>query len=371
MASYNFSNSLLGGYQTQQPKIEEELSFANDNPFKDPSYLSRTTASGFTDTNHLKEEFEQMKIEGLDKLQDFVELNKNGVNKDNIEEIRQAQEEMMRFSHKVNVLGAKVMGLNQRKPPSPPESPPSKFKDLEDDIMSTISKSTVRPDDSASLIRPKNPGTRLTTYSGIRSSIIRGSENDDIVGGYELTPEDHLIEIDAINNIQKVYGLPRIFVDNRLNFLVHLHKPLQAMLTTKNQTKVSYPDPNSLEKLTRFIDKSKGKHREPHHELLYQVLKSTIDIRRMRIKANPFNLPILEVGMSLDDQLVFMCISELYAEFRTSWFHSMKNVEPPHFATDYVGVCSPTSYKRTAKQPQNKNGKRRGSSSILGSILSA
>lgn len=368
MAHYEFSRSLLNGFQsdsqiqTPQPNLPEAI----DDPFKDPSIMSRTTATGFTDNNHLKEEFERLKLDALDQIHELTDVL-NDARKDpaKIQQLKNAQTE-------VEKLNARIMRLQERILPTIiAQNQQNENQQIENDIMSQLSKSTIRPNESASVMKPRMQGTELTMYSGIRSSVVRGSDHDNVVGGYELTAEDHLEEVDAINNIQRVYGLPKIFIDDRLNFLVHLHKPLQTMLTKKSQDKVSYPDPNSLEKLTHFIDRSKGRHREPHHELLYQVLKATIDVRRKRIRANPFNLPIIEVGMNLDDQIVFMCISELYSEFRTTWFHSMKNVEPPHFATDYVGVCQPTSYKRAVKPVTDNRRKRRGSSSILGSILSA
>jgi hypothetical protein len=365
MASYNFSPSLLNGYQASAHEVK--------NPFADPSHLSRTTASGFTDNNHLVEEFEAMKMEGLNQIEEMVEINEMPNSQEKMRMQKELSDEMIDLKKKLNVMMSKTNA--KAMPQTPPASPPQQRmnfirqqQDLEDDIKSTLTTSTIKPNESASVLKPQRQGTELTMYSGIRSSLVRGSEHDNVVGGYEVSAEDHMIELDAINNIQRVYGLPKIFIDDRLNFLVHLHKPLQAMLTTKESGHVKYPDPNSLEKLTRFLDRSKGRHREPHHELLYQVLKATIDMRRKRFKANPFNLPIIEIGMSLDDQIVYMCISELYSEFRTLWFHSMKNVEPPHFAGDYVGVCSPT---RTAKQnrPVAKS-RRRGSSSVIGSILS-
>jgi hypothetical protein len=367
MAQYNFSPSLLNACSG--------LSGQAGDPFRDPSTMSRTTASGFTDKNHLREEFEHLKMESFDTIQDVVELMEEDNGKQTSKALLDKQSEMVKLSKQMANLMLKMEKTKHdikepvqfKEPMTPPKSP---NEELEDDIMSVLSQSTIRPNDSASILRPKRAGTQLTMYSGIRSSLIRGSEHDDIVGGYELNAEDHMIELDSINNIQKVYGLPKIFVDNRLNFLVHLHKPLQLMLTTRETGRARYPDANSLEKLTRFIDKAKGRHREPHHELLYQVLKATIDVRRKKFKANPFNLPIIEVGMHLDDQIVFMCISELYQEFKTLWFQSMKNVEPPHFANDYTGIFTETPLPKRQNPNESQSKKRRGSSSILGSILS-
>ncbi|AWN00472.1 NS1 [Penicillium discovirus] len=370
MASYDFSPSLLNGLQGVGSEVK--------NPFADPSNLSRTTASGFTDSD--------CSTMGLNVLQrHFQDLLHERAAVDNMPEGVDKKEAFAITNQRINdvtmeLLKLDILNQNQRKAnessyATPPSSPPKNGhgfnptqRNIEDDIVSCLTMNTIRPNDSASVIKPQKQGTELTMYSGIRSSLIRGSDHDNVVGGYDVSAEDHMAELDAIKNIQRVYGLPKIFLDDRLNFLVHLHKPLQTMLTTTTDSKVKYPDANSLEKLTRFIEKNKGRHREPHHELVYQVFKATIDVRRQRVKANPFNLPIIEIGMNLDDQLIYMCISELYSEFRTLWFHSMKNVEPPHFASDYVGVGRPA--QRVTRQRAGTKGKRRGSSSLLGSILS-
>jgi hypothetical protein len=327
MASYNFSSSLLNGYNNlncdKPPQFKD--------PFRDPSDLTSLNASlrtgsvspGTILNNGESKELQDVTDDVIQQHSELWNMMDERIKKKDTRELPNLQRQMWENSERLRNLVEAIQN-REVKPLSPPSSPEMVNRKLEDDIISTMSRSTIKPNESASLISPRREGTKLTTYSGIRSSIVRGSEHDNIVGGYELNAEDHLVEIDAINNIQKVYGLPRIFIDDRLNFLVHLHKPLQSMLTHRSEKKVNYPDPNSLEKLTRFIDRSKGRSREPHHELLYQVLKATIDLRKKKIKANPFNLPIIEVGMQLDDQLVYMCISELYSEFRTSWFHSMK-----------------------------------------------
>lgn len=346
----------------------------NHNPFSDPSNVTRTTASGFTDLKDLAGEFEAMKMDSLNLVEELAEVDEMEHSPEKTKILNELRAENAHLSRKMKRL--KILLDAQNTPLTPPASPPEQRQawrgqqaSLEDDIGSILSASTIRPNDSASMIKPPKNGTQLTMYSGIRSSLIRGSEHDDVVGGYEVSAEDHMVELDAIKNIQRVYGLPKIFIDDRLNFLVHLHKPLQSMLTARINSTIKYPDPNSLEKLTKLLDKSKGRTREPHAELLYQVLKATIDLRRKRFKANPFNLPIIEIGMELDDQIVYMCISELYSEFRTLWFHSMKNVEPPHFASDYVGVCSPV--RQTNQKRSHGKTRKSGSSSILGSILSS
>lgn len=365
MASYQLSPSVLNSLDMMQNgngnSAEQTTPTAERNPFSDIFEKSRTTASGFTDYDHLKEELEFIKNQMT---------SQDGMSRDisHQEEFRKSEDEEM--SRRLATLNKKMEMVHQGLRSLGVTRPLDTEKTVDDavqDLETVLSSSTIKPNDSASLIKPAKK-TNLTTYSSIRSSFIRGSEHDDVVGGFGVTSEDRIAEQNAIQNIQTVYGLPRIFIDNRLNFLIHLHKPLQEMLTSGSGSSASYPDANSLERLTRFIDKSRGRHREPHCELLYQVLRATIDLRRMKVHANPFNLPIIEIGMNLDDQLVYMCISELYSEFCTLWFHSMKNVEPPAFANKYRTMKHPSSSPPRANQRKRKT--RTNSSSLIGSILS-
>lgn len=366
MASYQLSPSVLNSLDNMQNGngnfAEHSLPKADNNPFSDIFEKSRTTASGFTDYDHLKEELEFLKTQ----MPSLESMKQDMAHQESFKELE--DEEMGRklaiLNRKMEIVNQGLQAMNDKKQDQSEKTMDDAINDLE----TVLSASTIKPNDSASLIKPTKK-TNLTTYSSIRSSFIRGSEHDDVVGGFGVTTEDRIAEQNAIQNIQTVYGLPRIFIDNRLNFLIHLHKPLQAMLTSGTGSSATYPDPNSLEKLTRFIDKARGRHREPHAELLYQVLRATIDLRRMKVHANPFNLPIIEIGMNLDDQLVYMCISELYSEFCTLWFHSMKNVEPPAFANKYRTMKHPSPSPPRANQRRRKS--RTSSSSLIGSILSA
>jgi len=207
---------------------------------------------------------------------------------------------------------------------------------------------TVLPDDSVSQL-----GSSKQIYT---QSVNTTSDclYNDVIGGYAQTADEKLDELDAIAQIQKVSGLPHIFVNSRLNFLIHLHKPLQAMLSKDN----SYPHEESFYILSDFMARYKGKDRDPHRELLYQVVKTTI--KGNRVRANPFNLPLLEVGMYLNEKLIYISFMQLYQEFQIEWFKSMKNIEAPKFHNKFKEF-KPSHTDRSSHRPRERRHKSSGS----------
>jgi hypothetical protein len=210
-------------------------------------------------------------------------------------------------------------------------------------------KGTVFPDDSVSRIVPNERFTQSLATTRTGECLY-----DGIIAGYGQNAEDKLDELDAIAQIQNVTGLPQIFINSRLNFLIHLHKPLQRILSIED----SYPCEDSLWKLTEFMSKIKGKERSPHDDLLYQVVRTTI--KNNRVRANPFNLPLLEVGMQLNDKLIYISFMQLYAEFQAEWFRSMKDMEAPRFHNQY-SKFKPTRHERITQRHTQKRRKPSGS----------
>jgi len=224
---------------------------------------------------------------------------------------------------------------------------------------------TVMPVDSISQVKPLNleKGVRFERNSiGLNERFEQSvaiSNNgscfyNDVIGGYGQSADDKIDELDAISKIQKITGLPQIFVNSRLNFLIHLHKPLQVIMS-KNGV---YPCDDSLWKLSEFIRKYKTSRRDPHNDLLYQVITTTI--RNDKVRANPFCLPLLEVGMYLNDKLIFISFSQLFQEYQIEWFKSMKDIEPPKFHSSYSNFSSIRQDKMNSR-PQERRRKKSGS----------
>nr|UVB78672.1 NS [Cercospora beticola negative-stranded virus 5] len=147
-------------------------------------------------------------------------------------------------------------------------------------------------------------------------------------------------------------------MNTRLNFLIHLHKPLQEMLSVDN----TYPSPDAFEKLSNFMSRQRGKERNPHNELLYQVIKTTL--KGHKVRANPFNLPMLEVGMYLNDKLIYMSFMQLYQEFQIEWFKSMKDIDPPKFHNQFKDFKSLSKLSSRTPHHQSRPSRRKAGSVI-------
>jgi len=235
-------------------------------------------------------------------------------------------------------------------------------EESEDDKTTQIN--TVVPNDSVSQIQPLNINKRVqfnqnNLESRFEQSVAISEGTclyNGVIGGYGQTADEKIDELDAISKIQRVTGLPQIFVNSRLNFLIHLHKPLQEIMSRGS----SYPSEDSLWKLSEFMRKYKTSRRDPHKDLLHQVVSTTI--KNDRIRSNPFNLPLLEVGMYLNDKLIYISFSQLYQEYQIEWFKSMKDIEPPKFHSAYTSF---SSSKQPTSSPHQESRRRKKSGSVI------
>jgi len=241
---------------------------------------------------------------------------------------------------------------------------------LEDSGLGTETEvQTIKPNDSVSQVRPLNYIRKEKDYNNngevavglnqrFEQSVAISNAGscfyNDVIGGYGQSADEKLDELDAISRIQKVTGLPQIFVNSRLNFLIHIHKPLEEIMSKGSE----YPSEDSLWKLSEFIRKYKTSRRDPHKDLLFQVITTTI--KNDKIRANPFCLPLLEVGMYLNDKLIYISFSQLYQEYQIEWFKSMKDIEPPRFHAAYKSFSS-TKGERNHSHPESRRRKKSGS----------
>jgi hypothetical protein len=313
-----------------------------ENPFKTPEG-SRVTASGFTDLKSEDSHRSEVGSVGRDEIRRMI---------DDYYETRIGERFRDRHVDGDTVIvdpkpEGSVTGLRT----SRKKSDSKRHRKMNGDPMAEI-----HPDDSASFVGFQQGKSQVSSKgSELTTSTIKkyGSMYDNVIGGYGLTAEEKMEELEEMMQITSVSGLSRVFIDERLNFLMHLHNQLYKLLRKGD----NYPDPDSLGVLTNFVRSKKGKERSPHEDLLYQVISSTISFRRMRVKSNPFNIPLLEAGMTLTNKIIYMTFCELNNEYRTVWFGSMKDVEVPAFHGSYKGMFT----KAVKFQSSQKKG-----SSVLG-----
>jgi hypothetical protein len=216
----------------------------------------------------------------------------------------------------------------------------------------SVVESTIYAHESVSQVgnnRLNSKGLTRTTSSRVDSTVI---------GGYRPT----LSVLDEDDNVEiaPIHGLPKVFVNDRLNFLCHLHKPLYELLSD-GQT---YPATDIFPRLERFMKKHRGREREPEANLLYMVIKNTFSLSKMQVRENPFSMPLLEPGMFLDEEIIYMCIEQLHSEYSLQWFTSMKSVAVPAFHDKYKIALKGTRTRQPTTQRENES-KRRQSRSFV------
>jgi hypothetical protein len=304
--------------------------------FKTPT---RVTASGFTDTTFSQPTQQHQNLTNISDLADML---------------RQMNNKMERLESEVKSVRAD-----------------SAYDDGETQVTKKIrglnhGNRTIIPQDSVSNVRTNN----------YRSPAIRDSETfeksvssrqeclyDSVIGGFAQTPEEKMEELEALTKIRRIYGLPQIFQNERLNFLIHIHKPLTRLLANGND----YPAQDTLYRIDDFMKRRANKVRSQHEDLLYSVIETTV--HKGRIRSNPHNLPILEVGMSLTDKLAYICFASLYREFQTEWFQSMKDIDAPQFHNTYSDFKSERNPAPRKERSSRTSGAYRKSGDT-GSIVS-
>jgi hypothetical protein len=201
-----------------------------------------------------------------------------------------------------------------------------------------------------------------------------------VIGGFEMSANEKLREIDSYVGLPAVRGLPKVFLNDRLNFLCHFHSALFQMLTTESG---DYPSPDSL---TIILDNRKDWSNSPEIVLLETVIDRTIDSRTGVVKANPFRLPIIEPTMQLTPKIMHMSLDQLHREFEIEWFNTLKTMTTPKFQSKYEsrkyrnrdsrrhssssGDGTNNGSQRTSSSGSNRAGRRRSVVDDKSSILS-
>jgi hypothetical protein len=375
-------------------------------PFRDPSIMSRVTASGFTEsevTSRLRDSYNSSDLmqEKSDLFDEIVKMREDFMTakpklRSSMAEVRNKQPTGDRqFDQAINELDKEL--LKQAKEQEKEnrlfaeEREWERIKEKEDKYRSLSDfkeftrqlSATVHPSESASNIHQpiRQLGTRgqRQSYRPLsvldeESALTATNTEQLVVGGYSLSTEDKLRELDTLADIKPVNGLPIIFTNPRLNFLTHIHDALFKILTDSSG---QYPSGNCLEILM-------GSRRKwgdgPSITLLESVIDSTIDTRTGIIKANPFNLPVVEVTMRLTQREMYMSLDLLHKEFEIEWFNTLKAVTTPKFQSKYESMkFKRISHRRDSSSGSNKPSRssssstgrsRRGSGHSEGSILS-
>jgi len=382
--SMNFEDLDLSSMVDEMESMISELKPKNHGPtpwINKPQ--SRVTASGFTDStaetvSELPKKLTQKEIADRAKLaRDVSSLVKHlDLNQ---QQYLYCDDLIHRFSNKnaysddeatklqdmqmINTLSA-LSTLKMRSLANEVQSDVDEMKDHLKSMIGLKSKrrdsvlsyaDTTRPEDSASQVTPRQ-STRPLTVRQKSPSVFSDSTatfSTGVIGGYKSSLT--VLDEDDDVEVAPVLGLPKVFVNDELNFLCHLHKPLRRILTENGE----YPCDDICGKLSRFMSKHRGRDRDPEDNLLYMVIRHTFSLSRMQIRRNFFKLPMIEEGMFLNEQLMYMCVEQLYTKFNLLWFNSMKAVEVPDFHDKYSTRKAPAMIRRST------NSTKKGSRSML------
>lgn len=362
------------------------------NPFSDVNESSSITASGFTDTTLRGEKSESVQMDRARRdLENSINMSEN-LSRRAESERRQSVREGKRRDHGLDTMsreldeitdtlvsGARQTLRNdiQSKSFCNQESGTESWIPRGEDqyvtmadftkFAATMAKAqTIHPSESAS-----NVGKPLENIYGFEPLNIKRQNHsimtpivediDDIeetvIGGYTMSPYEKMMEVDSYSKVTPVQGLPVIFTNSRLNFLTHVHSPLFRLL---RDSEGNYPARNCLEVL---LDSRKDWGNEPAMVLLETVLDSTIDQKSGVVKANPFNIPIIEPTMLLDSRVMYMALDQLHREFEIEWFNTMKFVTLPIFQSKYDSMRFTGVRKRERRTSKSSSGESKSTSS--------
>jgi hypothetical protein len=360
------------------------------NPFSDVNESSRMTASGFTDTTFGNERASSViMMRAQDALEESVKMSeklskKTGAgSKMNKKDLRNRNFEFDRMSADLHDMTEPMMsgarGSEQRmgRVDSPRDGgfgddwvtdQPNQYVTMADftKFAETISKTmSIHPNDSASNVGRNNLVSKSFEPLNIKKAgttmtpILESSDDveETVVGGYTMSPYEKMIEVDSHSKISPVKGLPVIFTNSRLNFLTHVHSPLFKLL---RDSEGSYPSVNCLEIL---LDSRKDWGDEPSTLLLEAVLDSTIDQKSGVVKANPFNIPVIEPTMALNSRIMYMALDQLHREFEIEWFNTMKFVTLPIFQSKYDSMRFTGVKRRERRASKSSSGDSKSTTS--------
>jgi len=404
------------------------------NPFSDSRAMSRVTASGFTDTTVVPD-LRMAELSLMEAIEDSKrqsgnskKSNESGLRPEKMDQYEESKDHQLQADdqtrntvYQTNLDGRVLSGVDNDRLPidqarhqgsvrhqggtgqlpryqgndtGPVNSSQvekawqqeaqEKYVTLADftEFAKTIQRAvSLHPSDSASQL-PKHPDRydhRAFHRSSLPSSKLSGIQEMEsdiegtVIGGFDMTPEEKMREVDSYVNINPVRGLARIFLNDRLNFLSHIHSALFQLLTDDEGI---YPTTKCLEIL---LESRKTWSQDPSTLLLETVMDATIDSRTGIVKSNPFRIPIIEPTMQLTPKIMYMALDQLHGEFETEWFNTMKTLTTPRFQSKYDKYryrskrdrrTSSSSDQRHSSSSGSKSS-RRSSSGDSQSVISA
>jgi len=108
--------------------------------------------------------------------------------------------------------------------------------------------------------------------------------------------------------------VPKITIDQRLNFLIRLHTALFKMLSEGD----NYPGKDFLRKF-KILRDGKLPFDHPSLDLLDIVLEDTVDWKRHLVKRNLFKVPGFHPGLLLTERVIGNSLVSLREEYRMRW----------------------------------------------------
>jgi len=225
-------------------------------------------------------------------------------------------------------------------------------------------ESTIMPNDSASMItpRPLNHTSRkdrsilsqdddvitlLSTQIANLTADLRGMKDKHSVSHGDYTKDEYDVDLaeafqssGVINKDGQLFLrplahtnaselVPKITVDERLNFLIRLHTAIFKIIPNT----ADYPRPGISQILKNAME---GKVRDDHpsFDLLQIVVTDTFDWQHGIIKNNNFMLPVVERGMRFNERIIAICLLSLKQEYTIRWGSLVKDCVLPNDITD-------------------------------------
>lgn len=399
-------DGFFGNDNSEQAGVE--INHGGQNPFSDINLMSETTTSYQNQRNYPS--FNKGKGKEIDRdIDDLVSQLSVDQKRNNTRTRTRASHkgghvfesestlsdmtgyELMKLSESIRTL-AEGQSVNEgrikdrsreRQDWSPGQE--EKYVTLKDftEFARTIQGGSVLPSDSASQMRnndevTQRQPTRIQQKKLSEIQEVDSEIEETVVGGYQLSAEEKILEIDSYLDMPQIRGLPVIFQNSRLNYLTHIHDALFKILTYDGD---QYPNPDCLDILMRNRD---DWGETPSTSLLLLVMERTFDVRKGVVKSNPFRFPILEPGMILTPKLMHISLDQLHKEFELEWFNTMKTVTTPRFQSKYEdrkykqikqnkhrhsSSSSGSQTRSSESKHSSRRGRSGGSQSILGSIF--
>jgi hypothetical protein len=123
--------------------------------------------------------------------------------------------------------------------------------------------------------------------------------------------------------------VPKITVDDRLNFLIRLHTAIFKIVPNS----ADYPPCGIMTVLKRATE-GKLPDDHPSFDLLQIVVTDSLDWSHMMVKNNNFGLPVIEPGMRFNERIIGSNLLSLKGEYFGRWSSVVKDCILPNDITD-------------------------------------